>query len=369
MERCKSLSFFLQIDNRLLYDYNTTMFKPKYTLTNSLLINIRKVGELIGELNSKQFTETVLYNLEKKARILSSFTSTKIEGNPLSLTDVKIILKTKPKNIKDTEKEVINYNDVVVMLNDEIKNKKDFILSDKLICKIQGIVTKGLLSSYRGKYRKEPVFVNNPLTRETIYWPTDAKDVKKLMKELIDFVNKSEGKIDPLILAGIFHKQSVVIHPFMDGNGRTTRLVTKTLLAKLGINTFPLFSFENYYNKDVSKYFQKVGVMGNYYDIANDLDFTEWLEYFVEGILDELNRVKKDLPRYKERLEPHEKKIVEYLRDNGSISSYEYYKISKRAKSTRIKDFRMLRDRGIIKPVGQGKATYYVLDNDYWFLE
>ncbi len=64
------------------------------------------------------------------------------------------------------------------MLNDEIKNKKDFILSDKLICKIQGIVTKGLLSSYRGKYRKEPVFVNNPLTRETIYWPPDAKDVK-----------------------------------------------------------------------------------------------------------------------------------------------------------------------------------------------
>ena len=90
---------------------------------------------------------------------------------------------------------------------------------------------------------------------------------------------------------------------------------------------------------------------------------------FVEGILDELNRVKKDLPRYKERLEPHEKKIIEYLRDNGSISSSEYYDISKRAKSTRIKDFRMLRDRGIIKPVGQGKATYYVLDNDYWFLE
>lgn len=346
------------------------MFKPKYTLTNSLLINIRKVGELIGELNSMPLPDIVFFNLETKARVLSSFTSTKIEGNPLSLTDVKEILKNTPKNIRDTQKEIINYNDAIVLLNESIKRKENTTLSNKLICQIQGVITKHLLpSSYRGKYRKEPVFVNNPLTRETIYWPPDVKDVKRLMKELIDFINNSEERIDPLILAGIFHKQFVVIHPFMDGNGRTTRLITKALLAKLGVNTFPLFSFENYYNKNISKYFQKVGVTGNYYDIIKDLDFTEWLEYFVEGILDELNRVKSELPQYNQRLEAHEKKLVNYLRDNGSISSSEYYDISKRARSTRIKDFRLLTDRGIIKPIGQGKATYYVLEDDYWFLE
>jgi len=256
------------------------------------------------------------------------------------------------------------------MLNNKINNGEVNHISHKLICDVQGIVTKDLLSPfYRSKYRKEPVFVNNPLTGETVYWPPDSKDVKVLMKDLIDFVNKSEGEIDPLIIAGIFHKQCVVIHPFMDGNGRTTRLLTKVLLAKLGINTFPLFSFENYYNKDIAQYFKKVGVMGNYYDISESLDLTEWLEYFVEGILDELNRIKKQLPQYNKRLATHEKKMVKYLQDNGSISSSEYYEISNRARSTRIKDFKMLSDRGIIKPVGRGKATYYVLDDDYSYFE
>lgn len=342
------------------------VFNPKYTLTDSLLINIRKIGELMGELNSKSLSETVFFDLEQKARILSSFTSTKVEGNPLSLLEVKSLLETKLQNIKNAEREVVNYNTALLLLDKKIKKGEVKTLSNKLICSIQGVVTKGLLSrSYRGKFRNDPVFVNNPTTGETIYWPPDATDVKGLMKELVDFVNRSEGKIDPLIIAGLFHKQCVVIHPFMDGNGRTTRLITNALLAKLGINTFPLFSFENYYNKDISKYFQKVGVSGNYYDIRSDICFTEWLEYFVGGILDELERVKRQLPQYSERLESHEKKMVEYLRDNGSISSSEYYKISKRARSTRIKDFKRLTDKGIIKAVGRGKATYYILDDDY----
>lgn len=346
------------------------MFNPKYTLTNSLVINIRKVGELIGELNSKSFSKIIFVDLEKKARILSSFTSTNIEGNPLSLTDVKHILQNKLKNIENTEREVVNYNNSILMLDSKIKNGEVNNISHKLICDVQASITKGLLSKpYRGRYRQESVFVNNPLTGETIYWPPEVKDVRNLMKSLIKFVNENDGLIDPLIIAGVFHKQCVVIHPFMDGNGRTTRLITKTLLAKLGVNTFPLFSFENYYCKDITKYFQKVGVVGNYYDISKDLDFTEWLEYFVEGILDELNRVKEQLPQYKERLESHEKKMIKYLRDNGSISSDEYYRISKRARSTRIRDFRILADKGIIESVGKGKATYYVLDKDYSYFE
>ena len=367
-KRGESLSFF--IDNRPLYNYNMTMFNPEYTLTNSLVINIRKVGELIGELNSKSFSKTILFDLESKARILSSFTSTKIEGNPLSLTDVKHILQNKLQNIKDMEREVLNYNNAISLLDKKIKNGEVNHITNKLVCDVQGVITKGLLlSSHRAKYRTEPVFVNNPLTGETVYWPPDAKDVRTLMRDLISFVNNSEGKIDPLIIAGIFHKQCVVIHPFMDGNGRTARLLTKSLLAKLGVNTFPLFSFENYYNKDITKYFNKVGVIGNYYDIFKDIDFTEWLEYFVGGILDELKRINNYLPQYNKRLESHEKKMVKYLRDNGSISSSEYYKISKRARSTRIKDFRELTDRGIIKSVGQGKSTYYVLEDDYSYFE
>jgi Fic family protein len=340
-----------------------TMFNPKYTITNSLSINMRKVGELVGEFNSLRLSEIALVKMENNARALSAFSSTSIEGNPLGLTDVKKILKSSPENILDTEKEVLNYNSVLEMLDEKIKKGEGFDFSHDLVCKIQSMVVNGLLiKNYVGKYRKEPVFVNDPVKRKTVYLPPDAKDVYDLMNELIEFIKSNEKKIDPLILAGIFHKQMVIIHPFMDGNGRTTRLLTKVLLVNLGINTFPLFSFENFYNNNVSKYFQNVGLFGNYYDLVENIDFTFWLEYFVSGILDELERVKLELPKYKIRLKEHHKKIINYIEKNGSISSEEYSKLADRARSTRIKDFKELVDLEIISSVGSSKSTYYVLN-------
>jgi len=342
-----------------------TMFNPKYTITNKLAINIREIGELIGEFNQITLSKTVFFELEKSAQAISSCSSTQIEGNSLPLTDVKRILKSKPHIIQDTQREVLNYNRAIETLNSITKANKQQRLSTTLICKVQGIVVDRLISrSSIGRLRTEPVFVNDPIKRETIYLPPDAKDVEELMKELIVFVNANQGMIDPLILAGIYHKQAVIIHPFMDGNGRTTRLITKFLLARLGINTFPLFSFENYYNRNVTMYFKKVGVMGNYYDIVNDIDFTDWLEYFTDGILDELRRVRSQLPQYGNRLEPHHKKILKYLDENGSITAREYAAITERARATRIQDFKKLVDMELIKSIGIGKATYYVLKTD-----
>jgi len=326
---------------------------------------MRKIGEIVGELNSKVLSSTVLMNMERDARALSAHSSTQIEGNPLPLTDVKKIIKSKPEHIRDTEREVLNYNKAMLMLDEQIRAGKISKLSNSFICQIQSIVIDGLINnSYKGEYRIEPVFVNDPIKRETIYLPPDAKDVLSLMSDLVEFVNAKEGEIDPLIIAGLFHKQAVIIHPFIDGNGRTTRLVTKTLLAELGINTFPLFSFENYYNNNVTKYFQNVGVFGNYYDIAETIDFTQWLEYFTDGIIDELSRVKSQFPQYQERLEPHHKQILEYIKEHGSITAREYAEITDRAKATRIQDFKKLVDLGLITTIGVGKATYYTLKTE-----
>ena len=104
----------------------------------------------------------------------------------------------------------------------------------------------------------------------------------------------------------------------MDGNGRTARLATKVLLAQMGLDTFHLFSFENYYNKNVSRYFQTVGEYGDYYELQEKIDFTLWLEYFTEGIIDELLRVQKLLPETKlgpqAQLQPHHLKLLDYIK-------------------------------------------------------
>lgn len=341
------------------------MFNPKYNITNKLLGNIKRIAEIVTDLNSHSFPKVALYEMERRAREVSAHSSTSIEGNPLPLTEVKRILKNKPEYVRDSEKEVLNYNKALVELNELIKKEK-ISLDIGWLEKIQKMITDGLIAKYRrGHIRTEPVFANDPRTHKTIYWPPDHQDALPMLEGLFDFLKKNSNKIDPLILAGIFHRQFVIIHPFIDGNGRTARLATKALLAKMGLDTFNLFSFENYYNQNVARYFQKVGLVGNFYDIKDKIDFTSWLEYFTDGIIDELLRVKKELE--KEIISPdtilkdYHQKIIDYIKEKGFITDKDYSRLTDRAKSTRNLDFKKLIALKFIVKVGKGKATYYKL--------
>ena len=338
------------------------MFNPGYTITSKLLSNIKKITELVAMLNNQRFPRVILSDIEKKARAISSHSSTSIEGNRLPLTEVKKILKSNPKNLAVSQKEVINYNQALLELNRLTKNTS-LNLTMPLILKIQKQIMAGLIAPYRwGKLRNEPVFVNNPATGQPIYLPPDQLEVRQLTEDLLRFVKDSAGIVDPIILAGIFHKQFVIIHPFIDGNGRTARLATKVLLAKLGVNTFNLFSFENYYNQNVTKYFQSVGVFGNYYEVIDSIDFTSWLEYFSEGIIDELARVKTQLEAASAPLittKPHYQIILSHIRKSGFITNRDYAKLTKRAKPTRNIDFNSLINLGLIERKGKGRSVYY----------
>lgn len=342
------------------------MFQPKYNITNKLLENIKRINNLVYELNNRRFPQVVVVEFERIARAVSTYASTSIEGNPLPLTEVKKILKSKPEHIRDSEKEVLNYNQALKDLNNKLEEDK-VKLSLDLILKIQKQVTDKLLPTFEsGSLRQKVVVVNDPRTRQTKFLPPDVKDVLILLKDLIDFVNNNRDKIDPLILAGIFHKQMVLIHPFTDGNGRTTRLATKVMLAEMGLNTFNLFSFENYYNQDVTRYFQTVGEFGNYYDLVSyGIDFTSWLEYFTEGIIDELLRVKKLLLEMvispKTELQLNHLKILDFIQEKSFIADRDYAKLTDRAKATRTIDFKKLIKLGLIERKGKGRATYYIL--------
>ncbi|MHB8362490.1 MAG: Fic family protein [Patescibacteria group bacterium] len=339
----------------------------KYTITDQLLANIKRINNLVNELNNKRFPNIVLLELERSAREISAHASTSIEGNPLPLTEVKKILKSYPTHIRDSEKEVLNYNQALQNLNIQIKEGQ-IKLSVTLILKIQKEVTDKLLPKFEsGHLREKPVVVNDPRFGQPVYLPPDVKDVKTLIENLVKFINNNTENIDPLILAGIFHKQMVIIHPFIDGNGRTTRLITKVLLAAMGLDTFNLFSFENYYNKNITKYFHEVGEFGDYYELKDKIDFTVWLEYFTDGIIDELLRVQKLLPETllnpENELQPYHLKILEFIQKKGFINDSDYSRLSSRAKATRALDFKKLIQLGLIERHGKGRATYYVLSS------
>lgn len=342
------------------------MFSPRYTITGQLLANIKQVNLLIAELNHQQFPKLVLFEMERTANVVSTYASTSIEGNPLPLTEVKRVLKSAPPNIRNSEQEVLNYNHALETLNQRLRQGEVPLTLD-IILSIHKQVLSKLASPYQvGHWRVEPVVVNNPRTGNTIYLPPDAPEVEPLMQNLVTFVQTHQGAIDPLILAGIFHKQFVIIHPFMDGNGRTARLATKeVLLAQMGLDTFNLFSFENYYNQNVTRYFQTVGVLGNYYEIADKVDFTGWLEYFTEGIIDELLRVQKKLLQESSvpqtQLLPFHHKILQLIHQKGFITDRDYAAVTPRAKATRNLDFQRLMKMGLIVRRGKGRATYYKL--------
>jgi len=339
---------------------------PKYTISNKLLLTVREIGESIGTIKALHLTDTALAKLELSARELSSYASTSIEGNPLPLTDVKRLLKTRKENIRDTEREVLNYNNALQALFKSVRQNR-FVLNVKTLEQVQGKVLEGLMDnpSHCGALRQDPVIIRNPRKLdEIIFIPPDAKDVRELTTSLMDFVNNNIGKIDPVILAGIFHRQNVIIHPFMDGNGRTTRLLTTAILGKAGLDLFEIFSFEDYYNRKITRYFKTVGLEGDYYDLKDDVDFSVWLEYFAEGILDELRRVIKILPkqsRGKQRLEPHHKTILDYIHEQGSITQREYGNISDRSLASRKLDLEKLIQLNLIEAKGVGRGTYYVL--------
>ncbi|MHB9156250.1 MAG: Fic family protein [Endomicrobiales bacterium] len=343
-------------------------FNPRYTITPRLLELIKIITAQIALLNNRRFSKVVLAEIERHAREISTFSSTSIEGNPLPLTEVRKLLKNHPQNITDSQKEVINYNEALIMLNEQLAANGNAAFNLPFILNIHKIITKRLmLKSKCGSLRCESVFVNDPRLRKTIYWPPDHGDVQALMKSLISFVQQKRVQIDPIILAGLFHKQFVTIHPFIDGNGRTVRLATKALLAGMGLNTFNLFSFENYYNRNVSRYFSTVGVRGNYYDISNDIDFTAWLEYFAEGILDELYRVTKELNATVIEpatvLKEYQKAMLAYIDKQGFITDREYSRLTDRARPTRAIDFNKMIEMGYIERLGKGKATYYKRKN------
>lgn len=338
------------------------MWEPDYSIRPRLLRTIREIGETLGTIRAQKLPDAQLARLTHAARALSSYASTSIEGNPLPLTDVKRLLKSAPTKARDTEREILNYNRALEWVQTEIASGS-FSLSIKSFETIQGMVVDGLMENPFdvGHIRQKPVIIRDPrIADRIVFLPPDHKEVTTLCEDLFGFLNDNLEELDPILLAGLFHKQAVLIHPFMDGNGRSTRLMTTAILGMTGLDVFPIFSFEDYYNRNVTRYFQMVGEQGDYYDLGSKARFTDWLEYFAEGILDELKRVQKSLPTRPARLEPHHQLILDHIKAHGSITQREYGAISSRSLAARKQDFAHLIELGLIEQVGKGRSTHYL---------
>ena len=181
------------------------------------------------------------------------------------------------------------------------------------------------------------------------------------------FNSEAKNEIDAVIEAGITHYELVRIHPFIDGNGRTARVMATLVLYKRGFDVKRFFTLDDYYDHDRRSYYEVLKRV----DLTT-LDLTEWLEYFTDGVAVSIKNVRdrviglsKDIKFLKEKgqiaLTERQMKIVEWILDKGQITNRdirEMFSISNRAA---LDEISKLLDFKIIKQRGKGRSTHYVL--------
>lgn len=312
--------------------------------------------------------------LKRQAIVRMVHTSTSIEGNPLAQYQVGKVLSgmsvvADPKSIL----EVRNYQ--LALQEVENLSERHSTLTIEQILKLHAIAMKGLLPDDKcGHFRPGDIYIVDDLGdgREKLrYEGPQARRVAFLVQELLKWlIQAAKQDLHPIIIAGIFHSQFVHIHPFSDGNGRITRLLTILLLYKFGWDFRKILVLEDYYNKARQAYYNSLalGWGSKYHEGA---EFTGWLEYFIEGFLVEAKKVADDIlsigfGKVSEKgeqiyLDKDGIKIMDFLTTTGKLTSQDVVEILGVAKRTAQLKLKNLVEKGLIKPQSSGPATYYTL--------
>jgi len=255
------------------------MFKPQYSLSGKLLTAIAQTERFYGQIEALKVPKKLELNLERDNLIQSSYSSNKIEGNPLTLPEVTNLLLDDRIPTNRDEKEVVNYFELL----SDLEKYQDSEFDVKLVKKIHALLLDGV-DKTAGEVRNEKVVVGKyqeekgNYTLKVKHEPPfhDRKDIESALEELFSWVN-DQMDLPVVVLVGIFHHQFVYVHPFEDGNGRVCRLLSTLLFLKRQYRINRLFVLDDYYDIDRMQYSDML-------HSADEGDKTEWLEYFAEGV-------------------------------------------------------------------------------------
>lgn len=223
----------------------------------------KKINEL-GKEEFKQFQNSFFTEL--------TYNSNAIEGNSLSLEETSLVVNEgivpEGKSLREIY-EAKNHTKALEFL----RNYKEE-LTEQFILKLHSIISAGILEKFSGRYRESRVRIFG----SEVKFP-DAEIVPQLIKNLIYWYNKNKRKYHPFEIAVLFSMKLVTVHPFVDGNGRVSRLVMNFLLEKKG------YPWINVYMKQREKYLRAVGK-------ANDEKYEEIIEFLIKTLEENLKSFK-----------------------------------------------------------------------------
>lgn len=182
-------------------------------------------------------------------------------------------------------REVDNYWHAMLQVEDWVRTGAP--VSEANVRRLHAIVEHGLVRRNPTPYREQQNVIRDSATRRLVYMPPEHVDVAPLMADLVRWVAEQEREQLPTpVLAGLAHFQFVTIHPFMDGNWRTARLLATWLLHRGGFGLRGFYSLEEFHARDLPAYYDALATHPEhtYYMGRPDVDLTPWVDYFVGGV-------------------------------------------------------------------------------------
>lgn len=331
-------------------------YEPRFTITPALLSLVEEIAVLRERIEGATVSLSWIPNLQKDTRVRNGHASTAIEGNPLTLEQVRALEEGRDLVAADerSEREVLNYFAGLRFIE---KNAKMERITHEELFTLHRLLADTVMDQGRaGMYRTIQVRVGN-------HFPPAATDVSPLMFELLEWWNTESRTLSPVLSSAILHYRFEDIHPFADGNGRMGRALALWDLYRRGFDAHALFSVDETYWEDRPAYY---AALSQVRDAGEDL--TEWLAYSARGLKQTLERVWMRLQRFQAShavkkivLTPRQEKLLGLLRDHGSLSPTEIWEVLDVSRQGAMNILNPLLEAGLVEKRGTKKSGRYFL--------
>lgn len=340
-------------------------------ITPAILKLIAEIDEFRGAWTAiRRISPERLTALRRVATIESIGSSTRIEGANLSDKEVEALLigpEVKAFASRD-EEEVAGYAETMETV---FAHWKDIELTENYIKQLHGSLLKHSLKDehHRGEYKTHinhvEAFGPDGESLGVVFETATPFDTSRLMTELVEWTqaNLERGELHKLIIISVFVVVFLAIHPFQDGNGRLSRILTTLLLLRAGYEYVPYSSLESVIEQSKDSYYlslrQTQGTIR-----ADRPDWQPWLNFFLHELQQQKARLEKKIER--ERLilgdlPELSVQILELCRERGRVSVADATKVTGANRNT-IKDhLKALTKAGHLEQHGAGRGTWYGL--------
>ncbi len=330
-------------------------YVPKFSITPVLLAEVEQLAVLRERIQNAVVDLAWTPALQKDTRSRNVHASTAIEGNPLTLEQVRTLEEGRELSVpgERSKREVLNYFAGLRFVEQHADAPR---IGHEDIFKLHRILAGQVMDQGEaGKYRMIQVRVGP-------YLPPPPGEVSGMMFELLEWWNTESGKMSPVLSSAILHYRFEAIHPFADGNGRTGRALALWELYRRGFDTHHIFSVDEYYWEDRPRYYEGLQEVRESGD-----DLSAWLEYCAAGLRQTLERVWMRIQSLqmdsgeKLVLRPRQEQLLHLLRDRGSMAPSEIWAVLEISRQGAMDLLRPLMDAGIVEKIGGHKSGRYVL--------